>query len=418
MFVLHQPKILMFGWEFPPHNSGGLGVACFGLTKALARRGFPIIFVLPKKLPVLDGHMRFLLPDKPEDDDLFRSITVNSTLSSPYLTSESYKMFSEKPADPFYGLTIFDEVRRYGIWGERIARRESFDIIYAHDWLSIPAGLAAKRASGKPLVVQIHATEFDRGGGNGVNEEVYWVERRGMEEADAVIAVSQFTKDIVMSRYGIPEKKVFVVHNGIDDEAFEKWEAGRSGLLKLKEAGYKLVLFMGRLTLQKGPEYFLRAAEKVLKKDKKVIFIMAGSGDMEMALMDEAAARGISDQVLFPGFLRGREIFEAYRLADLFVLPSVSEPFGIVPLEAISSGTPVIISKQSGVKEVLRHALTVDFWDVEEMANKILGVLSHPQLQKTMLRNLQKEIESVTWDASAEKLQVILEHVSNPHHRI
>ncbi len=410
LVVLQKPKILMFGWEFPPHNSGGLGTACLGLTKALTRRKIPVIFVLPKKMPVSDGPLKFVFPEKEEEEMIFRQIVVNSRLS-PYLTSSSYRALGEySDENHFYGPSLIDEVRRYALLGGLIGKRETFDIIYAHDWLSFGAGIEAKKVSGKPLIVQIHATEFDRGGGENVNQEVYEIERRGMEEADAVVAVSQYTKDIVTSRYGIPKEKVFVIHNGIDDEAFEKWDAARSGLLKLKEAGYKLVLFVGRLTVQKGPDYFLRAAEKVLRRHKKTMFIIAGSGDMERALMEEAASLGIGDRLLFAGFLRGKDLFEAYRLADLFVMPSVSEPFGIVPLEAISGGAPVIISKQSGVREVLRHAMTVDFWDVDDMANKILSVLLHAPLQKTMVQNLQKEIQSVTWDAAAEKAEEVIKN--------
>ncbi|MDO8492678.1 MAG: glycosyltransferase family 4 protein, partial [bacterium] len=362
-------KVLMFGWEFPPHNSGGLGVACLGLTRALAREGFDITFVLPKMVPISSGHVKI----KFADISNVRFKSINSPLS-PYLTSGKYgKLFGG--GSGLYGPNLISEVKRYALLGGALVLEDEYDVIYAHDWLSFGAGLEAKRISGKPLIVHVHATEFDRcGGASGINNEVYELERVGMEDADCVIAVSQFTKDTITRYYGIPAEKVIVVHNGVDDATFPYREMKSTRLGALKKAGYKIVLFAGRITLQKGPDYFIRAAKRVLEYNPKVIFLVVGSGDMERQVMQEAAYYKIADKVLFTGFLRGDDLAESYDIADLYVMPSVSEPFGITPLESMRVGTPVIISKQSGVSEVVHHALKVDFWDTEEMANKILSV--------------------------------------------
>ena len=392
-------KVLMFGWEFPPHNSGGLGVACMGLSRALAKEGFEIIFVLPKQVPVGEAHIRFRFAGV--DNIKFRAI--DSSLS-PYLTSGKYgKLFGG--GSGIYGPNLISEVKRYAVLAGKIAEEEEFDIIYAHDWLSFGAGLEAKRVSGKPLIVQVHATEFDRcGGPNGINNEVYELEKAGMEDADCVITVSQFTKDMVTRHYGIPPQKVIVLHNAIDDNTFPYRPNGNSRLSALKSAGYKIVLFVGRITLQKGPDYFVRAAKRVLEYNSKVIFLMAGSGDMQRQVMQEAAYLGIGDKVLFPGFLRDQELADAYDMADLYVLPSVSEPFGITPLEAMKMGTPVIISKQSGVSEIVKNALKVDFWDVEEMAGKILSVVGYPALRQSLAENARAEADKLTWADAALKV--------------
>src|SRR3989344_2009320 len=398
----------MFGWEFPPYNSGGLGVACQGLVHALSKLGMQVIFVLPKRLPATSRHARFVFADVGED---IAGHAIDSALV-PYMTSGTYARGVRERG--LYGNDLISEVLRYAAVARTLARDESFDIIYAHDWLSFPAGLALKQVSGKPLIVHVHATEFDRCGGSiGINRDVYEIEREAMEVADRVIAVSQFTKRIIVERYGIPENKVYVVHNGIDDETAPQRGTGRSRLTALKEAGYSLVLFLGRVTLQKGPDYFLRAAKRVLKHNPRVIFILSGSGDMNPQLMELAAELGIAENVFFSGFLRGGELHEAYRLADLFVMPSVSEPFGISALEAMKIGTPILISKQSGVSEVVRHALKADFWDVEEMANKILSVVSYKPLQLVLAENGAREAEKLTWASAAERIDGIIRELGH-----
>src|SRR3989344_3160483 len=388
-------KVLMFGWEFPPHNSGGLGTACFGLTRALAREDVEVLFVLPKRVAVTAEYARLLFAD----EGTIRIQEVASSLT-PYVTASRYSEEFGRIGDSLYGPTLFDEVRRYALRAREIAAREQFDIIHAHDWLSFLAGLAAKEVSGKPLVLHMHATEFDRTGGQGVNSDVYAIEQRAMQAADKIIAVSNYTKQKIVEQYGIHPEKVSVVHNGID---VEDYTHQIERLETLRANGNKVVLFTGRLTVQKGPEYFIRAAKRVLYFCPNTLFVIAGSGDMEYRLMQEAASLGISDRVLFVGFVRGAELDALYRTADLFVMPSVSEPFGITPLESVINCTPVLLSKQSGVAEVLTHALKADFWDTDELANKMVSVLEHDALQSTLSSYGSAEVHGLTWKRAAEK---------------
>ena len=388
-------RVLMFGWEFPPHNSGGLGTACFGLTRALAARKIDVLFVLPKKVGVSAPFMNILFADTRK----VKFLEIETPLK-PYVTSDGYIYERNKIISDIYGNTLMQEVRRYALRAQEIAKKEKFDIIHAHDWLSFLAGVEAKKISGKPLILHMHATEFDRTGGQGVNQDVYNIERDAMNYADGIIAVSNFTKEKIVQHYGIPADKIEVVHNGIDECDYQNIP---DRLSKLKKAGQKIVLFAGRITIQKGPEYFIRAAKRVLEVNPNVLFLVAGSGDMERQMVLEAASLGISEHVIFVGFLRGDDLNAVYRVADLFVMPSVSEPFGITPLESIIAGAPVLISKQSGVSEVLTHALKTDFWDTEDMANKILGVVSHRSLWQTLWGNSREEVRKVTWDASSKK---------------
>lgn len=395
-----RTRILMFGWEYPPHNSGGLGVACLGLTQSLSERGFEVTFVMPKKLDISSPWARMVFADGTTHYAVSSSVT-------PYMTSGARR----DAHSGVYASNLFDEVARYRRAAAEIARQEQFDVIYAHDWLSFGAGVEAKKITGKPLIAHVHATEFDRSGGaDGVNEHVYAVEKEGMEQADRVIAVSDFTKQIIMQKYGVDESKVRVVHNGIDDNTLPVG-SGAQRLRNLKNNGYKIVLFLGRITLQKGPDYFLRAAQRALQKDSKIMFVVSGSGDMEADMMQYAGILGISNNVVFTGFLSGTERHEMYVAADLFVMPSVSEPFGITPLESMRLGTPVLISKQSGVSEVVQHALKVDFWDTDEMANKILSVLAHDSLGKSLSQNAQREAERITWAEAALKVDGILSEI-------
>ncbi len=395
-----KKRVLMFGWEFPPHNSGGLGVACHGLSKALSVRGADIIFVLPKKLEGISP--KFLKMVSPKNENYETSYFFNSPLH-PYVNERKYSS-SFFNLEEIYGNTLFEEVMRYADFGEIVAQKEKFDIIHAHDWLSFGAGIRAKIKSGKPLVAHVHATEFDRGGGEGVNPVVYQLEKQGMEAADKIIAVSYFTKSIIMKKYGIPGEKIEVVHNGVE---FSEEDYFPKNVHKIKEAGKKMVLFVGRLTLQKGPDYFLKAAERVCRVSDDIYFIISGSGDMEKFLIEEVARMQLSDRIIFTGFLRGEKLKEVYRQADLFVMPSVSEPFGITPLESLINGTPVLISKQSGVSEVVRHALKVNFWDVDDMANKILSTLNYTPLSQCLSQHGKEEARGITWETAADKcLQV------------
>lgn len=388
--------MLMFGWEFPPHNSGGLGTACFGLTKALAASKARVTFVLPRGEAVEADFGSIVSANIPS-----LKIKAVPGLIYPYVTEESYALARQLSGSHIYGWNLLEEVLMYAARSKKIVEDADFEIIHAHDWLSFPAGLMAKEVSGKPLIVHVHATEFDRTGGMGVNGAVYEIEKRGMEQADGVIAVSQWTKDVIVQYYGIPEEKIEVVHNGVlavkDGKIAER-------LTELKKAGNQIVLSLGRITLQKGVDYFVQAAKVVLEHCPKTYFVIAGSGDMERKIIEMTAALGISDRVIFTGFLRGEELASLYQSADVYVMPSVSEPFGIAPLEALMHGAPVIISKQSGVSEVLKHALKVDFWDVDEMANKIIAVLRNPSLKDALRANGKKEAKTATWTKAAKKV--------------
>jgi len=396
----------MFGWEFPPHNSGGLGTACYGLTKALSGAKTKITFVLPKELPGLKHDfldIRFANLEKIKFERL-------GVLLYPYVTEQSYIEELERTGKvSMYGLHLFEEVQRYGLLARALAKREKFDVIHAHDWLSFSAGIAAKEISGKPLIVHIHATEFDRTGGH-PNQYIYDEELKGLRAADCVIAVSHHTKNMVVKYYGVDPDKITVVHNGIDLAAHQA--PIDDTLTWIKEAGKQIVLFVGRITIQKGPDYFVKAAKRVIEMNPKVMFVVSGSGDMEGQMIRLASEMGISDHIFFTGFMRGDELLKLYRAADLFVMPSVSEPFGITPLEALANHTPVLISKQSGVAEVLPNALKSDFWDTEDMADKILTVLREAHLRQALSENGHEDARRTTWEEAAGKCMVLYENLA------
>ncbi len=390
----------MFGWELPPYNSGGLGVACQGLLKAMLAQGLAVTFVLPRRREIDFDKSKIVFADEYKV-----KFELVDSLLFPYATVETYdeQILIHKTG---YAPNLMGEVIRYSKAAEKIAKEDNYDIIHAHDWLSFPAGLAAKKVTGKPMIAHIHSTEYDRTGGN-INPEIAKIEKEGLEKADSIIAVSKFTKDIVVDKYRIDPNKIQVVHNGIDTEDYPPIDLTATGLQKIKDSGYKMVLYVGRLTVQKGVDHLLRAAKRVLEYDPKVYFVVAGSGDMERQIIEEAASMGISDKVLFAGFLRGEELVSLYRMVDLFVMPSVSEPFGLTALEAVVNNTPVLISKQSGVSEVLSHALKVDFWDTEEMANKILAVLLYDSLKLTLKMNASAEVGKQNWKSVATKVEEV-----------
>jgi len=425
----------MLGWEFPPFISGGLGTACYGLTRAMDQLGMEVTFVLPKMVESkYVTHVKLLTPGsktsaspfKPKELKNVRFRTISSLLQ-PYSTPEVYQQRVEDilrqkqkvrrdnagSASPLviskdYSNDMYTEVYRYAAMAAELAATEQFDVVHAHDWMTYPAGIAVAAISGKPLVVHVHSTEFDRSGEH-VNQMIYDIERQGMEGADKVIAVSHLTRNIVISRYGISGEKVEVVYNGVERNG--SWFLSETSIDKDE----KIVLFLGRITMQKGPEYFLQAAKKVLELMDNVKFVMAGSGDMMHRAIEMAAGLGIGHKVLFTGFLRGEDVQRIYKMADLYVMPSVSEPFGIAPLEALDNDVPVIISKQSGVSEVLMHALKVDFWDVNEIANKIIAVLKYPPLQMTLRSHGSFEVRKLRWEDSASKCVRIYKEVQAAH---
>ncbi|MBN1392503.1 MAG: glycosyltransferase family 4 protein [Sedimentisphaerales bacterium] len=424
-------RVFMLGWEFPPFISGGLGTACYGLTKALDQIGINVIFCLPR---MVEGdyavHVKMLTPASSRlsgnlNLSEMKNVTFRTIPSAlqPYSTPGLYQqrlqnilrqkqinlggnLGSAFMSGMHYGGNMYEEVHRYASIAAELAASEQFDVVHAHDWMTYPAGIVVAAISGKPLIVHVHSTEFDRSGEH-VNQIIYDIERKGMERADKVIAVSHFTRSIIINRYGISEDKVEVVYNGVHRNSGEKgkWALAESGIKKNE----KIVLFLGRITMQKGPEYFLQAAKKVLEVMDNVKFVMAGSGDLMHRTIEMAAGLGIGQKVLFTGFLRGEEVQKIYEMADLYVMPSVSEPFGIAPLEALNNDVPVIISKQSGVSEVLSHALKVDFWDVNEIANKIIAVLKYPPLGVTLRNYGNSEIRKLRWKDSAQKCIKIYE---------
>lgn len=399
-------KVLMLGWELPPFNSGGLGVACEELAKALTNRGIIISFVLPKKVPLKPTNFEILFADEKNNlgTGFYSKFSVYQASSNSRYPLELREVLNSAH-------NLVDQVFEYAERVNLLVEGKSFDLIHAHDWLSAPAGIRVKRSSRKPLLTHIHATEFDRTGGN-LNKQIYATEKYGMNNSDKILAVSKYTKKTITDHYNISDSKVEVVHNGINLENYSH-SVWSNSFSEYKKQGYKIVLFVGRITLQKGPDYLIRVAKKVLNYNPKTLFVIAGSGDMQYALIDEVARMNISSKVLFPGFLRGEELNDLYRSADLFVLPSVSEPFGIAPLESVANGTPVLVSKQSGVSEVLSHSLKTDFWDVDEMVDKILGVLNHTSLRSTLKSNSLNEVQSVSWENAAKKCQDIYNSLVN-----
>ncbi len=421
--------ILMFGWEFPPHISGGLGTACHGLSRALIEENIRLLFVVPKaygdeSIPLIDasdvvvGEETLQVTSyEAQKIEGSRMISVPSAIK-PYSTgepsqalkdwnwqfnSESIKQIRTAEGMRYdfsgtYGPSLLEEVYRYAEVASVLAHKYDFDIIHAHDWLTYPAGVEAKKASGKPLIVHVHATEFDRAGDDNIDQRVFELEKMGMSEADRIIAVSQWTKDIIVDKYGIDPLKVSVVHNGVIASEGTEFSF-------LPKIGDHVVTFLGRITYQKGPQYFIDAATKVLEYFPDAHFIIAGSGDLLPSMIDRVAQLKLSTRIHFTGFLKGKQIHQVWSVTDVYVMPSVSEPFGITPLEAVQAGVPVIVSNQSGVSEVIDHALKVDFWDMNALANAIINVLRHKGLSDSLKLNSRKEIEALTWKRAAIKIK-------------
>jgi glycogen(starch) synthase len=415
-------KVFMLGWEFPPIISGGLGTACYGMTKAMSKLGMEVLFVLPKgDTAAHGGYVEILGSEKSValESEAFKNVHFQAIVSSlkPYAPSSASSAVEKKvkrnPIHPEQDQTVFhsplyegdmnDQVRCYAKQAQGIALGKDFDVIHAHDWMTYPAAAAVAQTSGKPLVVHVHSTEFDRSGEH-INQGIYDIEREGMHRSNKIIAVSNYTKNIILNRYGIASDKVEVVYNGVECNPSTCSQA-------LPTGPEKTVLFLGRITMQKGPEYFLAAAKKVLEIIDYVKFIMAGDGDMMQRVIEYAASLGISQSVIFTRFLRGDEVDKAYQKADLYVMPSVSEPFGIAPLEALRHGVPVLISRQSGIAETLSHALKVDFWDIHQMANKMIAVLRRPPLRNMLRENGFAESEKFRWEDSAAKINKIYRQI-------
>ena len=531
-------KVLMLGWEFPPHISGGLGTACRGLTSGLAHHGVEVLFVVPKaygdeptdsvrvlgcnhvvgrrprpqtrstgaaasaeqaeemtmeegasppapvgrqaRTPEAAGARQAPRPGiapraadagedtaDPQAEELLRILAVDSDLR-PYDTAATYaerqrvaaagadastdiaaedadavqprpgqvrvdpatraalanlrtllraRSHSEVLPPPAqvldehrfeftgrYGKNLLEEVARYALAVGEVARREDFDVIHAHDWMTFPAGLVAARVSGKPLVCHVHASEYDRSGEN-VNPEIRALEQLGVDVAQRIVAVSHYTASILRKRYGADPGRIRVVHNAVTHKEQEESFHWRKAIHE------PIVLFLGRVTFQKGPDYFLEAAARVVQVEPRVKFVMSGSGDMLPGMIERTARLGLARHVHFTGFLRGKEVERMYAMADLYVMPSVSEPFGISPLEAMALDVPVIVSRQSGVSEVLSHALKVDFWDVQDLANKMLAVLRYPSLRRQLSELGRDEVRQLRWEVSGRAVKDVYREV-------
>ena len=427
-------RVLMFGWEFPPHIAGGLGTACYGIVKGLAHNGVQTMFVMPSASGDEDRSAADIINASEIPVDVSSTMNVDDFLDKvqfvhigtnmvPYLDPAEFHSLVEEDRkrqvrdfsihygqtykfSGKYGSNLMEEVARYAMVGGTIAmtHKGEFDVIHAHDWLTYMAGIAAKRLSGKPLVVHVHATSFDRSCDNNIDTRVYDIEKRGMEAADRVITVSDLTRNIVITKYGIDPSKVVTVHNAVDF-------SGRSEIQVERGVKEKVVTFRGRMTFQKGPEDFIEAAAKILRRCKTVRFVMAGSGDMMNRSIRQVARLGISDRFHFTGFLRGAEVQKMFALSDVYVMPSVSEPFGISPLEAMRSGVPSVISRQSGAAEVLKYAFKVDFWDVDAMADEIYALLQYPALADFASKYGYDEVNTLKWNNAAAKIKNVYESV-------
>jgi glycosyltransferase involved in cell wall biosynthesis len=424
-------NVLMFGWEFPPHISGGLGTACYGIVRGLASgRNIKITFVVPKvhgneystKNIQLLGADRISISSQylSEWSPTGVSILEVSSKLVPYLSPErfveKYHM-SEMKSETIpkgqknsfsggYGPNLFSEIYNYAIVAKTIAKENQFQLIHAHDWLTFPAGIAAKQISGKPLIVHVHSTDFDRSGGV-VNPDIFAIEKQGFDEADHIITVSNRIKNRLTEQYHISSEKITTVYNAIDSEI-------NANEIKDRKQKHKIVTFLGRITIQKGPEYFVDVARMVIHRMKNVHFVMAGNGEMRDYILELCARYGITDRFHFTGFLNNDEVARMLRQSDIFIMPSVSEPFGIVPLEAMQANVPVIISMQSGVSELIRNVIKTDFWDVHAMADAVHGILKNKKLATSLITEGKQEVSRLSWNHSANQIRhVYMKTLSN-----
>lgn len=416
-------KVLMFGWEFPPHILGGLGTASYGMTRGLSKQeDMDIVFCIPK-------------PWGDEDQSFVKLIGMNSTpvvwrdVSRDYVAERvgkymdpqlyfdlrdhiyadfNYMHTNDLGCIEFSGRypdNLHEEINNYSIVAGVVARQQQFDIIHSHDWLTYPAGIHAKQVSGKPLVIHVHATDYDRSRGN-VNPTVYAIEKNGMDYADHIMCVSELTRQTVINKYHQDPRKVTAVHNAVDPVSQEVLD-----IVPYHNPKEKIVTFLGRITMQKGPEYFVEAAALVLSKTKHVRFVMAGNGDMMNQMIQLAAERGIADHFHFPGFMRGKQVYEVLKSSDVYIMPSVSEPFGISPLEAMQVSVPTIISKQSGCAEILDKCIKIDYWDIHAMADAIYSICTRPSLYGYLREEGKKEVDAITWENVGKKIRTIYDAV-------
>lgn len=430
-------KVLMYGWEFPPLISGGLGVACYAIVTELAKRNININLVLPQSIDNfclehvrLIGCENLTVADKQKIKGVKIKYLAITTYLSPYVSDKDFKkllnnevlqeffvllanmkvstelksiamasidaQMSDARITGKYGANLLVEVFRYALVAGGLANTVKHDVIHAHDWLTMLAALEAKHYSRKPVVLHIHALETDRSG-LWVDNRIFAIEKYGMEQADQIIAVSQYTKNNIVQHYGINPDKIIVVHNGV-------YFNNDPPQASTNNTRPKMVLFLGRMTHQKGAYFFIEIAKRVLEKHRNVQFVLAGSGNLMIDMIQRVASLRIGKNVHFTGFLNVDQVRDIYKLADVYIMPSVSEPFGLSALEAVSYNVPVIISKQSGAAEVLKHALVSDFWDVEDMSAKVLSLLEQPALRQASIANGNKAAQDITWSQTAEKI--------------
>lgn len=401
-------RILTLTWEFPPAKNGGLGVACYGLTKSLLESGLQVLLVLPKTQTTL-GDAHFIFADR---EILARLGDGSTTYFGPYAAHhtlvQSIIGYDETGKPLITSRTIIEEAHRFAHMVSLLAQKESFDVIHAHDWTSYLAGVAAKIATGKKLIVHVHATSIDQAGGQNPDPEIFKIEQRAFAEADSIVTVSEYTKNIIINQHGAEAAKIEVIHNGTEHHPVEPLPPV---LTTVKTLGKKIVIYHGRISIQKGLPQFIRAVRKVIEVEPNVLFIISGSGDMWREVIHLVGEFGLSEHVLFAGPLWEEDRDRLYQAADLCVMPSVSEPFGLVPLEALRNGTPSVITKQSGVTEVLPHALKVDFWDVDEMANKIVAALRYPSLRQQLVQEGKAHLVQLAWQKVAKKVAALYQRL-------
>jgi glycogen(starch) synthase len=388
-------KVLMLGWELPPHNSGGLGIACYQLCKALAKKDLDIEFILPYQA---DHGIDFMNITAAHPKGVSEVIRAG-------IAYDSYKYIKDDGSVEW--VSIYEQQRLYEEAVADIVREKEFDILHAHDWLTFKAALRVKRIKNCPIILHVHSIESDRAGNNPGNPLVREIEELSLHMADRVIAVSRHTKNAIVREYGVPADKIEVVHNSIDPGDLSPLDDNNAYqyLTMMKSLGYRVVVNIGRLTIQKGLPNLLFAAKAVIDRAPRTLFLIVGSGEQYYELIEQAAGLGIGANVLFTDFQRGKNWRDAYAIGDLFVMPSVSEPFGLTPLEAIGYGTPALVSKQSGVSEVLRNCLKVDFWDVNEMANQIAAVVQNDSLRDELLANSLQEYTQLSWNIAGDKVE-------------
>lgn len=398
---VNQQNVFMIGWEYPPHNSGGLGVACDGLTQALSGQNTQIYFTLPYNFTGGGSHMQVLscFDDDWQNQNAPPFLSYNPAFfaSDDAVNMDALKLRALPSSEMEQKVVEYADV----VSKHAHKLRNNFSVIHAHDWMSFPAGIQAKQKTGKPLITHVHSTEYDRAVGDG-NQYIVSVEKQGLELSDHIVAVSSYTKQLLVHKYQVNPQKISVVHNGILPSVYGEADFGRSFAKKRP-----VVVFMGRLTLQKGAEYFLQLASKILQRNSEVLFILAGDGDMYHELLFKNAGRKLSSSVLFSGFVRDKQKMKLLNRADVFIMPSLSEPFGLVALEAVQMNTPVIVSKNSGVKEVLPSAIQVDFWDVEKMTSEVLKIIEDKDHHSSLIARQQNELQKITWENSAQKMKKV-----------